>query len=368
MTTKFLTAEESASSEVFSVNHGSNNNIYINAPSWDSVPSLSNPAKSKLGDEIPIIIPNILDNGASRRLYIIKQLCYEYIRYRRAGCSQDQSLRIARKLVCENCDVTTQTLTGHIKSLGLVDSNSLSSCLNDLYGKFIESLPKEQQSLIAVCHDFAEVLSVVAEIKRTPPIKPSDISYQDVYQDQPDKRNSVLSVDDDTGDWLSWYHNDEASVEEPARYSQTSDMKTRIEGNNQYFCDDAVIHTRDITTYDTEYSRVMRKIATAVQKVMSFHKKQKPGPVIGGSGDDNSAIRGSIGFPKALNPKCEYFADLEVQYWEKGSSSVNIITHPWGEISNEKDPGLSGSIKDISKPGIHTLIGHTISAITRSNY
>jgi hypothetical protein len=360
-----LTSEHS-SPESFLVNHS--DRVEIQNPSWDDVPPLTADEKSALRGEIPVSIPGTLRNGAGRRLELIQHLCYEYVRFRRAGCSPSHSYRHARAFTGESCGVTKQTLSEHISNLDVAESATLTDHLEDVFHSYVKSLSETTQPLIETCHTIGDAMAAIAEIDNAPPITPREISYSDVYQDRPGERDSVFSIDDETPNTLGMRLAREAAIQEPSRQHRASELENQREGSQNALSDDTRVYTRDITTYETGYSRVMRKIARAVQPDMTLWGRQKLGPNIGGSGNDNAAIRAVVPYPAVCNAAAEQFAWFTVQYWEKGTSRLSMRTYPLGEPFEPEDPRLSGPIEAISKPGIHTLLGYTIAIAEQETF
>lgn len=357
---------EHTSPETFVVSHFGR--VDIQNPSWSDVPPLTGDEKSTLRGEIPVIIPGTLRNGAGRRLEIIQQLCYEYVRFRRAGCSPSHSNQHARAFTTESCAVTKQTLSEHISNINVAESATLTDCLEDVFHCHVKSLSATTQKLIETCHTISDAMAAIAEIENAPPITPAEISYSDVYQDRPGGRDSVFSIDDATPDTLCMTLTREAAIREPSRQHRASELENQREGSQDTLSDGAEVYTGDITTYETGYSRVMRRIARAVQPDMTLWRKQKLGPTIGGSGNDNAAIRAFVPYPAACNAATKQFARFTVQYWEKGSSDLSMRTYPLGQPFKPEDPCLVGPIEAISKPGIHTLLGYTIAIAEQGTF
>lgn len=339
--------------------------VYIQDPGWGDVPPVSDAVKETLRDEVRGSVPGILSHGASRRFEIISELAAEYVRYRRAGCSREESNRRALQAVCDTFGVTQQTVFDHVANLNLDESESITKYLERVFAGYRDQRTQETRVLMDACGGLVEVGTVLAEIEATPPVSPADIRFQDVYQDRPGERDSVFAAEDDPQGFLSHVFSQEASVSEPHRYHQGEDLKTIVEGGRDYVPEDSTVRTRDITTYDTDYSRVLRKIAVAVKNNMSLWSKQKLNPSIGAGGDDNSAIRAAIQFPPGVDRAEDNFVYLEMQYWENGSSRVSLSTHPLGR--RDKGPSLDGPIEDISRPDTHTLVGHTIKALEQDD-
>lgn len=352
--------------EWFSVGHFED--ITIRNPSWYHVPPVAQDIQSNIKDEIPHTFPGVLRHGASRRLEVMQQICIEYVRYKRTGCSPNQSYQIARKVASNRCGVTPQTVYGHINSLEIPESKSILDYLDDIFEIYANSLSKTVRIIIELSREFVDVLNVLAECEIAHPIRPSEITFEDVYQDHPDARTSVLTGTDQHHEMISSSLNDEARLFHSGQSFRSRELKNRTEGGNQYLNDSAMVHSRDITSYDTPFSRTLAEIVEIVSEKMTFVGKQKIDPIINGDdrGNDNTSIRAIIGFPSDLEFVDDYFARLGLKYWEDGSSDVSITTRPLGRDCFEKDPELTGPIEDISHAGIHTLIGYTIQTAVRN--
>lgn len=336
--------------------------FYKSDPGWEDVPELTETTRQDLREAVADVVPGVLENAARQRYAILTTLGCQYVRYRRAGCNPEESRHEAIKRTGGVHDVSTSAVYEHVRALPIEEAAEITPYLEQLSTRYHCNLSKVGRALEEPCRQLRRVLSAIAAIDDAPGIDPADITLQDVYRDQPGKRSRVLTADRD-GIGLPRAAEDDrgASVTNAEMGLDQEELETMSQHNPIHLSNDAKIFTRDIATYDTEYSRVLRTIFEAVQAEMTLYGKQKPGPVISTGGDDNAAVRAIIPYPESVAAPDGIFARLRVQYWEDGYSEVHVTTHPLGRIYDEKDPCLSGPIEKISHPGIHALIGKTIA-------
>lgn len=337
-------------------------------PGWEDVPELREKRRREIREIVADVVPGILCNAARRRYAIITSVGCQYVRYRRAGCTSTKSRREAIKRAERLHDIGESAVYEHIRALPIEDSTAITPHLERVYARYQRDLPEIARELERPCHRLVRVLSVIASIDETPGVEPSDIVLQDVYRDQPGERSRVLDADHDV---IGLPRSDDedrgALIQKAEMVLEREDLASLSTDEPVRLTDNAMIDTRDIATYDTDYSRVLREIFEAVQTEMTLRGKQKPGPTIGSRCDDNAAVRAAIPFPDSVDAPGRWFARLEVNYWRRGSSSVRVTTHPLGIVHDERDPCLSGPIDELSKPGIHSLIGETIDIVEREN-
>ena len=350
------------SQEEFTTSHG--NQILRSSPNWRDVPRLNENKRQRIHEKVLNVIPGVLANGARRRCATVKTMGSQYVRYRRAGCTPTQSHREAIKRAGEKHDIRDSAVYEHIRALPIEGPKEIIPHLEEINEMHYSTLPRAVRVFKQPCDRLLRVLSVIAEIGKVPDISPTDLTLQDVYRDQPGERNRILTADHDV---VGLPRSDDegrgASVHEAEVAFNRKDLKKISDAEPVYLTADARISTRDISLYDTDYSQVLQKIFEAIQTEMNLWGKQKPGPTISKRGDDNAAVRARIPYPDFVDTSGSTFARLEVQYWESGTSNVKISTNPLGRPYEEKDPCLSGPIDQISKPGIHILVGRTIDII-----
>lgn len=273
-----LTTDSSRSGPKEEVSTYHHDEFYKSNPEWEDVPELTEEAYEEIRDTVIEVIPGILNNGARQRFAIITTVGCQYVRYRRTGCTPTQSRREAIKRANCKHDVGDSAVYEHIRALPLEDLAEITPYLEQIYTRYYCSLPKAVRAFKEPCDKLIRVLSTIAAISETPSINPSDVTLRDVYRDQPGERNRVLTTDHDVielprsngGDRGASVHNVEMALRQ-------QDLKD-ISGENPIrLTNDARISTRDIATYDTEYSQVLRKIFEAVQAEMVLRgEKNRP--------------------------------------------------------------------------------------------
>lgn len=353
-------------SEIVASQHYSE--FHVSDPDWDDIPTLDEAVRDDVTEIVVDVVPGILANGAGRRYSVITTLGQQYVRYRRAGCLPAESRKQAIDRTSAIHNLGESGVYEHIRALDVEGATEMTEYLETVAEQYFAALPARAQAYIEPCRKLISALSPIAEISETPRLDPSDISLQDVYKDQPGERDRVLTADHDVLGLPGPNGTDRgASVPEAERILASQGLTEMPSNEPVYLTDDATVYTRDISTYETAYSQVLRTIFTAIQSEMVLRGKQKPGPTISESGDDNAAVRAELPYPESINADDRSFARVEVQYWRRGGSSVRVYTHPCGRVYDEKDPTLSGPIEKISKPGIHALIGKTIEVAEQMN-
>jgi hypothetical protein len=349
--------------EIISYNYDSG--FFVKNPSWTDIPTLDADSGKEIADIIRENVPNLFANGARRRHAVITTLGEQYVRYRRAGCTPEESQYQAITRTATIADISRPGVYEHISGLDCDNQSEVTEHLESVAEEYFASLPHRSQMVIKLCKRLRKVLSVIANISDAPGLVPSDITLQDIYKDQPGQRDRILTSDNDAQIFMGSPNPDRgATVHDVEVHLDRSDLKELPADQPVHLTSDTSIRTRDIATYDTAYSRVLKKIFRAVQSELTLQGKQKPNPYIGAQSDDNAAVRAVLPYPESMDIDGE-FASLTVQYWRRGNSDVTITTHPTGRINYEKDPTLSGSIEEISNPGVHTFLGNTIDAFEK---
>ena len=264
-------------------------------------------------------------------------MAYHYRRYRRTCCTPKRSRIEATKQAADQLDISPQAVRNHLRTLRTDNENtdSVVDHLEIIDHRIAEQSTPLGRQLRQTSERLVRVLDKIAAIDQTPSIEPTDIRIEDTKMDHPNKRRRILDTDNDIIGVTS---------DRPASYSDPLLERQMLEGidSPDYFTENAIIRSRDIATYNTEYSRVIREIFNAVQSEMQLSGKQKPGPTISSDGDDNSAVRAALPFPDTINSSVP-FAHISIQYWESGASDVSITTRPDPDVvHDEHDPSLSG--------------------------
>lgn len=339
-------------------------------PGWADVPKLASHQSQEINEIVVDVVPGLLTNGASQRYAVITALGEHYVQYRSAGCSPKRSRLAAIKRTRARHNLGESAVYEHIRSLPIngidEDTTAITPHLEQVNTAYWERQDEEARVILNLCVQLRRVLSTIAVIDDIPGIRPSDITVEEVRRDKPGDRTRILTAESETwGLPKSGGDRRGASVQKSEILRNRDRLEAVSTVEPLYFSDNASINTRAVVTYDTDYSRVVREIFKAVQAEMSLRGKQKPGPVVSTDGNDNSAVRAVLEYPKSLDSFDGVFAHLEVQYWCRGGSKVRVKTHPLYRVYDEHDPSLSGPIEAISEPGIHVLLGKTMELALR---
>lgn len=338
-----------------------------NDPDWTDIPQAPLELRADVEDVVLDVFPTVLENGATERYMISTSVARQYLRYRLAQCDPTQSRIEAMKRTAEAHEISVPAVYEHARSLGSEqDITSFTDALEDIWFRCLADRPVLGAAWRS-CAALERVGSELATICETPSISPSDITLQDVYRDQPGERSRVLTADRDVIGLPGSESADRgASVSDVERGIRRADLTEIAMERPIYLDDSATVRTRDIATYQTEYSDIVRQIFEVVQRNMRLSGKQKPGPVIDSTSDDNAAVRAVLPYPDSSNASIENFARISVQYWRSGHSNVSITTRPDPtRIHDERDPTLSGSIDEITAASIHTWLGKTMSLVAQ---
>lgn len=361
-------AAESEPEEVVSTGHGAE--FFEINPGWADVPELEEQRRQEINEIVVDVVPGVLDNAARQRYAVITALGEHYVRYRSAGCSPERSRLAAIKRTRYRHNLGESAVYEHVRALPIdgvdEDTAAITPFLEQTNTVYQERRGEEVRVLLDLCAKLRRVLATIAAIDETPGIRPSDITVEEVRRDKPGGRDRVLTAENEV--WGLPRPGEEgraASVRDTKILQNRKNLKMVSTDEPLYFTDNASINTRDIATYDTDYSRVIQDIFEAVQAEMTLRGKQKPGPTITMGGDDNSAVRAELRYPESFDPFDGVFANVDVQYWRRGGSHVRVATHPRDRVYDEKDPTLSGPIEAISEPGVHVLIGKTMELAER---
>lgn len=342
--------------------HAHQNEVYLEEPNWSDVPDLKPGAAEKVCEMTEEELGPIGIHADKRRI-VARSLGRQYVRYRRAGCKPQKSRELAIEMVSDENDSNKSAIYNHIQNLPFdeldEDTTYVTPYLEEVFSRYRNDTIELDSDIYNSLVKFASALRTIAEIKEAPEIEPSDISLTDVFYDRPGERDRVLTSERDvTGLPSSESADRRARITGVERFDEEDLIKSIWNNRTVKISNQAKIYPRDLSTYSTEFSQVLRRIFKSITSEMKLFGKQKPDPVISSKGDDNAAIRARL--PSPDTDSGEWLGRVSVCYWESGSSDVRISTHPFARIWDEKDPKLRGPIESISEPAIHALIGFTI--------
>lgn len=171
--------------------------FHQSSPRWKDIPELNEAVRREVREIVVDVIPGILDNAARKRFAVITTIGCQYVRYRKSGCTPSLSQRQAIKRTAHIHDIGESAVYEHIRALPIEDSTGIIPLLEQISKRYHQNQSEKVRVVKELCDRLTRVLWRIAKITETPSLKPSDITLQEVYRDQPGECSRVLTTDYD---------------------------------------------------------------------------------------------------------------------------------------------------------------------------